>query len=1102
MKNIARSFLLAAAASATLSAANIFTGTSSSESPYLTPTAPGWTATSVLTAGDSIGGYKMVGIPDGLGAFDNGDGTMTVLANHELGNTSGVLRGHNAKGAFVSKWIINTSTWAVISGGDLVTSAANQLMWNGSTWAQPGTPYAIGRLCSGDLPGLSAFWDGTNGYNGRIFMNGEENGDEGKAFAWIVTGSEAGKMYELPHLGKNSWENALARSNYGTNPGAANLAQTAVVLTDDSTPGEVFLYLGTKTNTGNAIQKAGLTNGQLYGIKVNAATGYAGAFVYEAATGLNGTFTLAPIFDNASIAAKTGAQLQTVASASATRFARPEDAAWYDHDSLIFNTTGATVNSVVVSSKLYQLDFNSSTAAGILTTGGTIKVLVDSANLTGTDGLVAQKFDNLTVGNDGLIYLQEDPGSVSYIAKHWVVNPNAGTQAQIEASAVQIFESDRGRFLSGAADFRTIDEEHSGIIDITTIVNDGIAGSKWFLVATQNHATATGANATELVEGGQFVALNYRVGSDSSVDAGTNVMTLNNGARVVASGTTLSYGIALTGTGGVITTTAATTISGQITGSGQLWKNGAGTLTLTGTNNYTGNTNVSEGKLVLNGSITSSVMVYKNASIGGSGRIIGNLTNLGTLAPGNSPGTLTVTGNYTEGGTLDIEIEGLTAGTQYDQVVASGIATFQSGSNLKVTRTLNTYDLTRTQSVLAVSAASYSGAFSTLDRSTQTTQVFFNNATGRIHGSGLSEAQTFADLTTDTNRKAIATALYADGLTSATVLRASSGGSATAKAFIASGEMGATTVAFLGAADVDTALDALSPEPYGSSMLMAARNSLTLARALTTAVATPEGWNVQVGYDQQQSTLTASPTTLNGKYDINATYAIATKALGTGTQFSVLISQNDGTTTATGFSSKGSGQSLGIGFAADFGATRLDLAFTGGKLKADGTRNGQTFANQNLEGSSILARLSFAKLGAFTPYVGMNRNSAKIDAFAETGTGANLNVSAASQTNTSAEVGLGYETKLTDAMSFSINVAYEHNLSSTGNTLTASFADASSPTSFSVATYGAGQNILRGGIGFQASLGAGRSAGLSYDMHSGADMKSAHEVKVNYTFRF
>ena len=111
-------------------------------------------------------------------------------------------------------------------------------------------------------------------------------------------------------------------------------------------------------------------------------------------------------------------------------------------------------------------------------------------------------------------------------------------------------------------------------------------------------------------------------------------------------------------------------------------------------------------------------------------------------------------------------------------------------------------------------------------------------------------------------------------------------------------------------------------------------------------------------------------------------------------------------------------------------------------------------------------------------------------------------MSAATQTNTNAEVGLGYAMKLTDTVSISLNVAYEHNLNSTGNSLTASFAAAAAPTSFNVATYGAGQNVLRGGIGFEASLGAGRSAGLSYDMHSGVDMKSAHEVKVNYTFRF
>ena len=74
---------------------------------------------------------------------------------------------------------------------------------------------------------------------------------------------------------------------------------------DDSGGGEVYVYIGTKTNTGNAVQKAGLANGQVYGIKVNAGvTGYTGAVTLENASGINGTFALAPIFTNATIAAK------------------------------------------------------------------------------------------------------------------------------------------------------------------------------------------------------------------------------------------------------------------------------------------------------------------------------------------------------------------------------------------------------------------------------------------------------------------------------------------------------------------------------------------------------------------------------------------------------------------------------------------------------------------------------------------------------------------------------------------------------------------------------------------------------------------------------
>jgi hypothetical protein len=46
----------------------------------------------------------MAGTPDGLGAYDNGDGTFTVLMNHEFGAATSVARSHgNTSGSFVSR---------------------------------------------------------------------------------------------------------------------------------------------------------------------------------------------------------------------------------------------------------------------------------------------------------------------------------------------------------------------------------------------------------------------------------------------------------------------------------------------------------------------------------------------------------------------------------------------------------------------------------------------------------------------------------------------------------------------------------------------------------------------------------------------------------------------------------------------------------------------------------------------------------------------------------------------------------------------------------------------------------------------------------------
>src|SRR5262249_40554108 len=203
------------------------------------PVNPAVTTQAILTVGDSVGGYRMVGIPDGLGAFDNGDGTFTLLMNHELTNTQGVTRASGGIGAFVSEWVIDKNTLPVISGKE----RDENVVLNGSTSLN------FNRFCSADLPEVTAYYfDPTPGSpnsgdevgtTDRIYMNGEEVAG-GRAFGHVVTGNFAGTSYELPLLGKFAHENVVA------NPYAQ--LSTIVAGLDDTTPsptnggGKVYIY--------------------------------------------------------------------------------------------------------------------------------------------------------------------------------------------------------------------------------------------------------------------------------------------------------------------------------------------------------------------------------------------------------------------------------------------------------------------------------------------------------------------------------------------------------------------------------------------------------------------------------------------------------------------------------------------------------------------------------------------------------------------------------------------------------------------------------------------------------------------------------------------
>jgi hypothetical protein len=448
--------------------AHAIRGPSSSDSPYVRRGEPGVVTESILTVGDSVGGYRMVGIPDGLGAFDNGDGTFTLLMNHEIAGTLGVTRAHGARGAFVSKWIIRKENREVIHGEDLIQQIVT---WNPSTrfWNAPEKGIALSRLCSADLPPVSALYDARTGlgYAGRMFFNGEETSpsQEGRAFAHLMDGTS----YELPSLGKASWENLVAHPGTGT--------RTVVIGLDDSSgavSGQVYIYVGEKTQSANPVEAAGLAHGLLFGVQVS------GVPNETAGTALadDTPFTAHSFGD---VSAMTGAEIEIASRNNAvTAFQRPEDGAWdpSSPNDFYFVTTASFTGP----SRLWRLRF---VDAAQPWAGGTITMVLD-----GTEG--QRMMDNLTINRRGRILIQEDPGARDYLATIWRYTIATDTMEPIA-------RHDADRFTSTGEGYLTNDEESSGIIDVSEILGDG-----WFLLDVQAPYDVGDA---ELIAGGQLLAM-------------------------------------------------------------------------------------------------------------------------------------------------------------------------------------------------------------------------------------------------------------------------------------------------------------------------------------------------------------------------------------------------------------------------------------------------------------------------------------------------------------------------------------------------------------------------------------------------------------------
>jgi hypothetical protein len=176
-----------------------------------------------------------------------------------------------------------------------------------------------------------------------------------------------------------------------------------------------------------------------------------------------------------------------------------------------------------------------------------------------------------------------------------------------------------------------------------------------------------------------------------------------------------------TGTSPVFTNTGKLTVSalqGLSVSGGDLTNSGTVTLASFATVNVSGGYTQTGGTTkVAGGIVTVGTQVdVAGGTLSGPGTINGNLLNAAKVAVGatNAPGTLTVTGAYTQtsAGTLTVQVGGTTAGSGFDQLVVSGGATL--GGTLTVTL-IKGFVPTSGETFPGVTFASATGAFTTVN---------------------------------------------------------------------------------------------------------------------------------------------------------------------------------------------------------------------------------------------------------------------------------------------------------------------------------------------------------------------------------------------------
>ncbi|MBI4804650.1 MAG: autotransporter domain-containing protein [Desulfovibrio sp.] len=182
--------------------------------------------------------------------------------------------------------------------------------------------------------------------------------------------------------------------------------------------------------------------------------------------------------------------------------------------------------------------------------------------------------------------------------------------------------------------------------------------------------------------GGTFInGGTLNIASDSNLGDASGTVTFDGGTLQAGAALTTARSITVNPGGGALDNNGnPVTLTGTFTGSGPFTFKGQGVTYFSGNGSgYAGSATLTNGILLVNssGSLGGSLTVNQGAALSGYGTL-GNVINNGLVSPGGSIGTLSVSGNYTQGATAAF-IEEIDVSGRSDLLKVSGSVALNGG---------------------------------------------------------------------------------------------------------------------------------------------------------------------------------------------------------------------------------------------------------------------------------------------------------------------------------------------------------------------------------------------------------------------------------------